>query len=168
MRPSPSRRVLAVDPTSRGFGFVVLEGDRRLVDWGLKSIRRNKEEATLVAIADLIALNAPDVLVLEDYEDSGCRRRERLRRLIRLVEVLAGEKNVTVRLVSMAHVRRYFAARGARTKHEIAGVLVERFPELKRHRPKFRKAWMSEDERQAIFDAVALALPISSMNRSVR
>ena len=55
-------------------------------------------------------------------------------------------------------VRRTFAAHGATTKHAIAGLLVARFPELAPHRPRFRKPWMSEDERQAIFDAGALAL----------
>src|SRR5439155_13223774 len=51
-----------------------------------------------------------------------------------------------------------FAAQGATTKHEVAGVIAGRFPELAPHRPKFRKPWMSEDERQAIFDAAAFAL----------
>jgi hypothetical protein len=152
-----ARRVLAVDPTSRGFGFVVLEGPERLVDWGLKCIRRNKEEATLLAVAGLIELYVPDVLVLEDYEDRGCRRRERVRRLLHLLRAIAEEGHVSTRLVSVAHVKAYFAAEGATTKYAIAGLLVARFPGLARHRPKFRKAWMSEDERQAIFDALAFA-----------
>ena len=65
---------------------------------------------------------------------------------------------VRTRPVSAAQVRSKFAADGATTKHAIAGLLVARFPELAPHRPRFRKPWMSEDERQAIFDAGALAL----------
>jgi len=59
-----------------------------------------------------------------------------------------------------------FAAQGATTKHAIAGVIVARFPELAPHRPRFRKPWMSEDERQAIFDAAAFALTICAAKKS--
>jgi hypothetical protein len=30
------RLILAIYPTSRGFGFVVLEGRNRTIDWGTK------------------------------------------------------------------------------------------------------------------------------------
>jgi hypothetical protein len=45
----------------------------------------------------------------------------------------------------------------SKTKHDIALVLADRFPELRSWRPRRRKAWMSEDERMNIFDALALA-----------
>jgi len=32
-------RVLAIDPSTRGFGFAVLEGPSRLIDWGVKETR---------------------------------------------------------------------------------------------------------------------------------
>jgi hypothetical protein len=160
-----SRRVLAIDPTSRGFGFVVLEGRDQLIDWGLKSIRRNKEEATLLAVAELIERYPPDVLVLEDYQHRRCRRRERVRRLLHLLRAVAADRDVVTRLVSVAHVSAYFAAQGATTKYAIAGLLTARFPVLARHRPKIRKAWMSEDERQAIFDAAACALALHEGTR---
>ena len=44
-------RVLAIDPTPRGFGYAILEGSTDLVDWGVKSVRCNsieKEMARLV------------------------------------------------------------------------------------------------------------------------
>jgi len=55
-------------------------------------------------------------------------------------------------------VRRTFAAHGATTKHAIAGLIVARFPEIAPHRPRFRKPWMSEDGRQATFDAAAFGV----------
>ncbi len=33
-------RVLAIDPNSRGFGFAVLEGGARLIDWGIRDTGR--------------------------------------------------------------------------------------------------------------------------------
>ena len=35
-------RILAIAPSSRGFGFAVLEGQEKLVDWGVKSIKGDK------------------------------------------------------------------------------------------------------------------------------
>jgi hypothetical protein len=56
---SRTRRVLAIDPTSRGFGFVILEGETKLLDWGVRQIRANKDEATLMKVQELIRLYRP-------------------------------------------------------------------------------------------------------------
>ena len=37
---------------------------------------------------------------------------------------------------------------------------IEQFPELAPRLPRFRKLWMSEDERMSIFDALSLALAL--------
>src|SRR5207249_4491100 len=63
-RAGREKRVLAVDPTSRGFGFAVLEGPDRLLDWGLVHARTDKRARTLEAVADLLERYRPDVLVL--------------------------------------------------------------------------------------------------------
>ncbi len=158
MNGQTHRRILAIDPTSRGFGFVVLEGKDRLVDWGLKSIRENKDEATLVAVADLVHMYAPHVLVLEDCADGSSRRGHRVRDLIGDIAALGVAEGLITELVSISAVRMVFTADGAETKHEIAGVIAAGFPELVLHRPRFRKPWMSEDERQAIFDAISFTM----------
>jgi hypothetical protein len=55
--------------------------------------------------------------------------------------------------------RRVFFADGRGTKHALAEILSERFPEeLGSRLPPKRRAWMSEDYRMGIFDAVALIL----------
>ena len=40
-------RVLAIDPSTRGFGFAVLEGPERLIDWGVKETKIDKNKRTL-------------------------------------------------------------------------------------------------------------------------
>lgn len=35
-------RILAIVPSYRGFGFVILEGQDTLVDWGVKTVKGNK------------------------------------------------------------------------------------------------------------------------------
>lgn len=57
--PEP-RRVLAIDPTSRGFGFVVFEGPEHLIDWAVVEIRKDKEDKCL----QRMVVNAPKVKTL--------------------------------------------------------------------------------------------------------
>lgn len=42
-------RVLAIDPSTRGFGFAVLEGPNRLIDWGVKETKVDKKRKILEA-----------------------------------------------------------------------------------------------------------------------
>jgi len=42
-------RVLAIDPSTRGFGFAVLEGPDRLIDWGVKETKVDKNRRSLEA-----------------------------------------------------------------------------------------------------------------------
>ncbi len=157
-RRRPEKRVLAVNPTTRGFGFVVLEGSDQLVDWGVAHVRTDKEARTLARVSELLERYRPDVLVLEDSGVPGTRRRERVRKLLRELTALAPRRGVRVRRIARREVRRAFSAENAVTKSEIAAAIAKRFPELAPRLPPRRKAWMSEDERMAIFDAAAFAL----------
>ena len=51
MRKETERRILAVDPISRGVGFAVLEGQDNLVDWGIPTTGRadNGKSARVIA-----------------------------------------------------------------------------------------------------------------------
>jgi hypothetical protein len=153
-----TQRMLAIDPTPRGFGFVVLEGPNRLVDWGVKDVRTNKEAATLKKVHELIGLYRPDVLVTEDCDDRSSRRGPRVQALIRKLQAEAARLNVKSRPVSIWRAHAAFAITGKANKYRIAEAICGRFPELALRRPRLRKPWMSEDERQAVFDAVTFGL----------
>ena len=150
--------MMAVDPTSRGFGFAVFEGPNRLVDWSAVEIRKNKEDKYLQRIVDLIAQYRPDVLVLEDTRGGGSRRCARVQKLLGRVERLADEGAILTRRFSRSKVKRAFSDSGAKTKYEIAEAIAQRFPELAPRLPRFRKPWMSEDDRMSLFDAASLAI----------
>ena len=55
--------MLAVDPTSRGFGFAVLEGPQDLIDWGVKQVRARKTSRSLKAIQELMQRYRPEMIV---------------------------------------------------------------------------------------------------------
>ena len=67
-------RVLAIDPSYREFGYAVLEGPNGLLDYGVRTTRRDKNAASLREIARLIDYWQPDVLAIEDYTAKGSRR----------------------------------------------------------------------------------------------
>ena len=151
-----SKRVLAIDPTSRGFGFVVLEWPTTLVDWGVKDVRQQNESKTLRKVSKLIQHYRPEIIVLEDYE--GSRRSERIRTLIEKVSRLAVREGVKIRRIPGSRRKKVFKTFHAHNKHEIAHAVAQQLPELAPQLPPYRKAWMSEDYQMAIFDAAALAL----------
>lgn len=157
---SHNHRRLAVAPSTRGFGFAVLEGDK-LVDWGVKSISQSKNSGTLAKVTELLCLYHPALLVLEDAEST--RRSARIRKLHTKLMTLAKQRKVKVKLLTRAKVRGAFFADGEGTKQALAALLAERYPEeLKFRLPPKRRPWMSEDYRMGIFDAVALALAVPS------
>jgi Holliday junction resolvasome RuvABC endonuclease subunit len=117
------KRVLAIDPISRGFGFTVVESPTTLIDWGVKSVRQQKEESTLAKVSELIRLYRPEDVVLEDYKKS--RRSPRIKRLLSTICDLAVRHGLKSRRFSTSHVKRVFQTFGAHTKHEIAQAVAQ-------------------------------------------
>src|SRR5262244_2358611 len=93
-------RVLAIDPSTRGFGFAILEGPNRLIDWGVKETKTDKKNRSLKLIADLIDMYQPSVVVVEDYAGKGSRRCLRVGALINAISRLALERKVKIRSFS--------------------------------------------------------------------
>lgn len=151
-----SKRVLGIDPTSRGVGFIILESPTTPIDWGVKVVRKDKHVASLSKITELIRHYRPDVIVLEDHKNS--RRCPRIKHLLSEVCELAANKGLKGRCFTVSYVKKVFRAFSAQTKHEIAQAVAQQLPELAPQVPRYRKPWMSEAHGMAIFDAAALAL----------
>lgn len=154
---SSHRRVLAVHPCTRGFGFAVLEDRQTLLDWGRKEVRRDKQARSLEQIKLMLEYYHPDVVVIEDYQARSCRRCLRVRELIRDIAALAKEHRISTRSFCRRDVRTAFSDSTTVTRYAITGIIIQRLPALAPWRPPVRKPWMSESHRAAIFDAVALA-----------
>lgn len=157
---SDACRILAIDLHTRGVGFVVLEKPDLLVDWGVRQVRPKTKPADpeLKHVAALLERYDPHVVVVEDVDAPGCRRRARAKRLTRAIQDLAQTLSTPVTRYSWKTVRSHFGSAGAYTKAQIAAAVALRFSQLVRHLPPLRKPWMSEDYRFSIFDAAAFAL----------
>lgn len=151
-------RVFSIDPTSHGFGFVVLEGPTRLVDWGHAHVRPCTYDGCLERAAGLLARYGPDAVVVEDCESSASRRGARVQKLLTGITKFVESSDATVASISLNDVQEVFASNGSATKYEIAQMIAMAFPELAIRLPPPRKVWESEDERMSLFDAAALAI----------
>lgn len=154
LRLSPHDTILAIDPTSRGFAFAFLEAPAFLVDWGERIVPA-KTGGLLRKVDDLLTHYQPVVLVVEDLAAKGCRRRERAKEEINRMEQLALARGVRVERASRLAVVDTFAP--GKSKYEAALRLAESFPALAARLPRKRKAWMTEDARMNVFDALGFA-----------
>lgn len=155
--PATEKRVLAIDPTHRGLGYVIFEGPERLIDWGGRHVSGGKNHGSIAAVEELISHWRPQVLVLEELPENSKRRR-RVRQLLSALEVRARERGLAVRRISGKKIKHAFEALGIRNKYQMACFIAARFTELARHVPRERKPWTSEDLRMAMFDASNFAL----------
>lgn len=154
-----AERILAIDPTTKGFGYVVFELPFRLVEWSLIHVSGDKYSGGIAALEKLLARFRPDRVVLEDVDAIGSRRQPRVRRLIDGIVTTAGDRGIAVTAIARAAVLKCFAQEnGPTTKHSIAERLAKYFPELEAKLPRRRKPWQSENEGISVFDALALAV----------
>ena len=154
-------RILAITPSTKGFGYAVLEGQKLLVDWGVRSVTGDKNAGSIEKVEEMIAHYNPQVMVLEDTATKESRRCPRIQALTQRLVAVAEGRTIKVMLFSQKHIRRVFFGDWGGTKHALAEIIAERFPEELGFRlPRKRRPWMSEDSRMDIFDAVALALMV--------
>src|SRR6266498_4280616 len=105
-----STRVLAIDPTTHGFGFVILESPTMPVDWGMPVIRRGDQEKALARVTALIEQYEPDILTIE--EPKGSRRCGRIQELLEAVSLIK-VRGLKIRRLSTKRVKKVFRAFGA-------------------------------------------------------
>jgi len=158
-------RVLAIDPSPSGFGYVVIEEPSELIDFGTKTVKGDKNFESLKRIEELINYTCPHVIIVEDITKKGALRRERVRRLIRDIIKLAAGQKIKAFTVSRLEAKAIFSRSVAFNKHQIASIIAAQFPELRPYLPPPRKSWMPEDSRMSIFDAAALALTLLRLHK---
>ena len=161
MQLEMTNTILAIDPTSRGFAFAVLEAPAFLVDWGERIVPA-KTGGLLRKVDELLSRYEPTLLVVENLAVPGARRRRRASKEIRSIELLALKRGLAAERISRLGVIGVFAP--AKSKFEVALRLAETFPALGERLPKKRKAWTTEDARMNIFDALGFAAAAMKRN----
>jgi hypothetical protein len=152
-------RILAIALSTGGFGFVVMEGQKAIIECGRRVADGDKNAQSLAKLKKLVDFYQPGVLVLQDVEAKGSRRYPRVKTLNRQIKRVAEKHKIEVKLISGKQLRSLLLGNPRGTKQDMAEMLASQFPdELGSRLPPKRKPWKSEDSRMDIFDAMALAV----------
>lgn len=151
--------VLGFHPSSRGFGWVVFEDHRSLIDWGTVDVRVDKRSAIALArIESLLGRYRPDVLAMEGHDEMKARRCPRIQRLYLAVARCAENRYIIVHRVTRSQIENSRILSGAKTRQEVAVAVAERLAALKPRLPKPRQIWVGERSAMRLFCAAACAL----------
>jgi hypothetical protein len=151
-------RTVALDVRSRKFGFVVFDGSRQMLDWGIRSYGsagQKLNQEVKIRVKDLLDMFVPGLLILR-VPNIDCLQKDK--RVERVVKTLHGEaklRSIPVRVLSRPIIKRVFVTGGLKSKYEVASWLRTQFPDLSWNILKKRKPWHSENYSTSIFDAAA-------------
>jgi hypothetical protein len=93
-------RVIAIDPTTKGFGYAILDLPKHLVAWGMAHVEGEKRSGAIFRFEALLDQFRPDAVVLEDTTAQGSRRYPRVRDLLEVLARVARERGLEVHTVS--------------------------------------------------------------------
>lgn len=148
-------RILAIDPTTKGFAYAVLESNGRLIGWGKAEVPGRSHRRFLERVDRLFGKHDPRWLAVEDCLES--MRHDRAHLLINKMLDLAHFLNVRRSVISRDELRSVFGLAISATKYQIAEELARRYPELRPYLPDPRKLGDAENDWMNVFDAVAFA-----------
>lgn len=150
--------IYSIYPNANGFGFVYMDGPRKLLDFGVVRVNPICNFRILEKIKSSIDYFKPSVLILLDPEGNSSRTGNRIRKLIEKITGYAKQESLQVAQISRDQIRDVFENFGVITKYEISQWLLSEFKQLETRKPRQRKLWSSEDRNMAIFDSLSLAL----------
>ncbi len=147
---------LVLHPNTFGVGFVICEGPKEILDFGLKKVQPISHHKYMKKVKWLIDYCKPNLVLLLDYKSRKLSARQK--RIIDVIVDMAKAKNLELKSYSKSQVKQVFSSFQATTKYEIAMVILNWYPELKNKIPHKRLPWMAEHYQMGVFDAFALML----------
>jgi hypothetical protein len=144
-------RILAVDLHPRSFGYVVMEGPGKLLDWGVRrSYQKTKNHPEVLVVGrlrPLLKIWKPGVVITR----IGHRRNKDVQSLFRHIKKESGATAfLPIKSSPDHHV--------GRRKYQRAVEMAARFPEIGWKLPPKRKPWESEHYSMSMFEALEAAV----------
>lgn len=158
---NPSQRsgmVLAVFPTSRGFGWVLFEGPMAVVNWGIASVKTNRSAWCMTRFGKLIDLYRPKAILLEVNESAEAAPRSRVALLTQDMRGFAANRDIDVHVYSRAEIATALLSNENASRGDVVEAVADLLPILRDRLPSPRRPWQSEDGRRCLFDAAALGI----------
>lgn len=151
--------VLGIALYNRGFAFALIH-HAKLINWGLASLngKGDKNQWAINRLERLISQWNPDMVVFEDALAADSHRSPRVRKLMKRMVTLSLNRGLKAKCVRRERLATIVTGNNKGTKYELAENILKQFPnELGSWLPPKRKAWMVENPKLRVFDAVALA-----------
>ena len=157
-KPSPPKRIMAVDPGMQYLGVAILEGEE-LIWYGIKTFPGRKtlpymRPEVQQYLTKLLQAHQPEVLVVEDPFYAQSMLSKNLRTLTQEIKTWGRWKGLRVYSYLPTAVKAFFC-RDHKTKQSLAEAMIEQYPFLARYLtylPWKRRYWFH------VFDAVGLGL----------
>ena len=151
-------RILAIALSTGGFGFVVMEGKRTIIEFGRRVADGDKNAQSLAKMKKLLNFYRPDDWCFKTWRPKvhAASQDQNAKPANQKGDGEAKDSGKTYFRKAIADLA---ARQSTGTKQEMAATLAAQFPdELASRLPPKRKLWTSEDARMDIFDAMALAV----------
>jgi hypothetical protein len=151
IRKTQQTRILALDIHPRSFGYVVMEGPDKLLDWGVRrSYRKTRNHPEVLVegrLRPLLKIWKPGAVVTR----IGDRRNKDVQPLFRHMKKEAGATS----FLPITGTRGFYLGLG---KYQRAVEMAMRFPEIGWKLPPKRKLGDSEHYSMSMFEALAIAV----------
>jgi len=152
------QRVLSLDLRTRRFGYVIFEGPRTLLDWGISAHSNERHSSLERKLNSLHSMFEPSVILVRKTIKRHRISQPNIRPSLHILRAFAKRAAVAFRSIDASLLRHFFFRKAKTNKYDIARMIADRFPELSWRLPPKRKPWQSEAARQSIFDAASLGV----------
>lgn len=152
------KRILALEIRRHRVGFAVLEGRKKLLDYGVGSY--TSRSSILRYLDRIIPTFAPEMIVVRRPQQRNLSDRRATVETLKVIRATADKRAISIEFVTSDEVKLAFLQDATRNKDGIAAAIAKVFPELRWKLPRTRKPWISEGYHMLMFDAVATAITI--------
>lgn len=150
--------VLAIHPNSRGFGWVLFENAHTPVAWSLVHGGTKRKNRLFERFKYLLDRYEPRAFVLQEFENCVNGRSDKTAHLCHAMRDEAEGRGIETPIFDREAIQLAFSKFGASSRSEITQVIATHIDAFNHRLPRRRKLGDSEDTRQSLFDAAALAI----------
>lgn len=149
--------MVVIYPNSFGMGYLICEGPKELVNYGVARVRPLTKDKHIKRLLLFVKQYSPNLIILRGYQKSD-RISKRIKRIIMAFEVEATKLHLPLFKYSRHDVKEIFKQFGKSTKYGISKTITSWYPELQHKMPSIRKYPNAEHYQMGVFDAFALML----------
>lgn len=151
-------KTLVIYPCTRGFSYAVMLSPLEVVEVNLVSPKQYNSDKLFRVFLNIYELHQPLTLIFENNNSKYSRKGKRSKNLQNRISKWAKKKDITLKTYSRNDIRQIFDRWFAKTKFDIAQVLLKNIPMLVSYSYPPRKYPQRDHNYESIFSAVSLGV----------